>query len=41
MGEVKKALRAFEKAYQKNEIDFLTKEAAYDKIAAIKDDFGY
>ena len=41
MGEVKKALRAFEKAYQKEEIDFLTKELAYDKIAAIKDDFGY
>ena len=41
MGEVKKALRAFEKAYQKEEIDFLTKELAYDKIASIKDDFGY
>jgi len=41
MGEPKKALRTFEKAFGKNEIDFLTKDMALEKIDALKADFGY
>ena len=41
MGEPKKAMRTFEKAFQMEEIDFLTKDMALDKIDAIKADFGY
>jgi hypothetical protein len=41
IGEVKKALRTFEKAFGMQEIDFLTKELALEKIDAIKADFGF
>ena len=41
LGEPKKAKKAFEKAYQMKEIDFLTKELAVEKIDALKADFGY
>lgn len=41
LGEAKKALRTFEKAFGMEEIDFLTKELALEKIDAIKADFGY
>ena len=41
LGEAKKALRTFEKAFGMQEIDFLTKELALEKIDAIKADFGY
>lgn len=40
-GEPKKALRTFEKAFGMDEIDFLTKEMALEKIDALKADFGY
>ncbi len=41
IGESKKALRTFEKAFGMIEIDFLTKDMALDKINALKADFGY
>ncbi len=41
IGEPKKAMKAFEKAFQLNEIDFLTKDMALEKIDALKADFGY
>lgn len=41
IGEPKKAKKAFEKSFLMEEIDFLTKEMAIDKIDAIKADFGY
>ncbi|WP_165749420.1 alpha/beta hydrolase [Cellulophaga sp. Z1A5H] len=41
MGEPKKALRTFEKAFGMDEIDFLTKDMALEKIDALKADFGY
>ncbi|KPM32915.1 Putative hydrolase [Croceitalea dokdonensis DOKDO 023] len=41
IGEPKKAFKAFEKAFQMNEIDFLTKDMALNKIDALKADFGY
>lgn len=41
MGEPKKALRTFEKAFGMEEIDFLTKEMALEKIDALKADFGF
>ncbi|ASV30441.1 alpha/beta hydrolase [Maribacter cobaltidurans] len=41
MGEPKKALKTFEKAFQMDEIDFLTKEMALEKIDALKADFGF
>jgi len=41
MGEPKKALRTFEKAFMMEEIDFLTKDMALEKIDALKADFGY
>ncbi len=37
----KKALRTFEKSFGMDEIDFLTKEMALEKIDALKADFGY
>ncbi|NJB36863.1 alpha/beta hydrolase [Croceivirga sp. JEA036] len=40
-GEPKKAMKAFEKSFLMNEIDFLTKDMALEKIDAIKADFGY
>lgn len=41
IGEPKKALRTFEKAFGMREIDFLTKEMALEKMDALKADFGY
>ncbi|MFD0799055.1 alpha/beta hydrolase [Maribacter chungangensis] len=41
MGEPKKALKTFEKAFLMNEIDFLTKDLALEKIDALKADFGF
>lgn len=41
MGEPKKAFKTFEKAFNMEEIDFLTKEMALEKIDALKADFGY
>jgi len=41
LGEAKKALRTFEKAFGMQEIDFLTKDLALEKIDALKADFGY
>ena len=41
LGEPKKAKKAFEKAYGMEEIDFLTKDLAVEKIDALKADFGY
>ncbi len=41
MGEPKKALKTFEKAFGMDEIDFLTKEMALEKIDALKADFGF
>ncbi|QLG45585.1 alpha/beta hydrolase [Costertonia aggregata] len=41
LGEAKKALRTFEKAFGMEEIDFLTKEMALEKIDALKADFGF
>ncbi len=41
IGEPKKALRSFEKAFGMDEIDFLTKEMALEKMDALKADFGY
>jgi predicted alpha/beta superfamily hydrolase len=40
-GEPKKAMKAFEKSFLMEPIDFLTKEMALEKIDAIKADFGY
>ena len=41
LGKPKKAVRAFEKAFGMDEIDFLTKDMAIEKIYALKADFGY
>jgi len=41
IGEPKNAKKAFEKAFLMDEIDFLTKDMAIDKIDALKADFGY
>ena len=41
LGEHKKALKTFEKAFGMEEIDFLTKEMALEKIDALKADFGF
>lgn len=41
LGEPKKALRTFEKAFGMAEIDFLTKEMALEKMDALKADFGF
>lgn len=40
-GDPKKALRTFEKAFGMEEIDFLTKEMALEKMDALKADFGF
>ena len=40
-GEPKKAMKAFEKSFLMEPIDFLTKDMALEKIDAIKADFGY
>lgn len=40
-GEPKKAMKAFEKAFIMEEIDFLTKDHAIEKMDALKADFGY
>lgn len=41
LGEPKKALRTFEKAFGMQEIDFLTKDMALEKMDALKADFGF
>lgn len=41
LGEPKNALKTFEKAFQMEEIDFLTKEMALEKMDALKADFGF
>jgi predicted alpha/beta superfamily hydrolase len=41
LGEPKKALKTFEKAFGMEEIDFLTKDMALEKIDALKADFGF
>lgn len=41
IGEPKKALKTYEKAFGMDEIDFLTKEMALEKIDALKADFGF
>ncbi|MDM9631306.1 alpha/beta hydrolase [Robiginitalea aurantiaca] len=41
IGEPKKALKTFEKAFGMEEIDFLTKDMAIDKMDALKADFGF
>ncbi len=41
MGEPKKALKTYEKAFLMDEIDFLTKDLALEKMDALKADFGY
>lgn len=41
LGEPRKAFTAFEKAFQLDEIDFLTKDIAIGKMDALKADFGY
>ena len=41
IGKPKKALKAFEKSFILEEIDFLTKDMAYEKIEALKEDFGF
>ncbi|WP_224484132.1 alpha/beta hydrolase [Robertkochia aurantiaca] len=41
MGEPKKAMRTYEKAFGMKEIDFLTKDHALEKIDRIKADFGW
>lgn len=40
-GDPKKALKTFEKAFGMEEIDFLTKEMALEKMDALKADFGF
>ncbi|MCX2680530.1 alpha/beta hydrolase-fold protein [Galbibacter sp. EGI 63066] len=41
MGEPKKAMRTYEKAFGMQEIDFITKDLALDRIDALKADFGW
>ncbi|MEM1339688.1 MAG: alpha/beta hydrolase-fold protein [Bacteroidota bacterium] len=41
LGEPKKAMKAFEKSFMMEEIDFLTKDMALEKIDALKADFGF
>ena len=40
-GDPKKALRSFEKAFGMQEIDFLTRDMALNKMDALKTDFGF
>ena len=39
-GNGKKALKAFQSAFSKEEIDFMTKDLTYEKIEQIKSDYG-
>ena len=41
IGEPKKAMRTYQGAYDKEEIDFITTELMLDKAEKIKEDFGY
>jgi len=41
IGDPKKAMKAFEKSFLMDEIDFMTKEMAIEKIDGLKADFGY
>jgi len=40
-GEPKKAMRTFQGAFNKEEVDFITIDKMLDKADKIKDDFGY
>ncbi|EDM44304.1 Predicted hydrolase of the alpha/beta superfamily protein [unidentified eubacterium SCB49] len=40
-GEAKKAMRTYQGAYDKEEVDFITIDKMLDKADKIKDDFGY
>ncbi len=41
LGEPKKALKAYEKSFTYNEIDFFSKDLAIERMDALKADFGY
>jgi len=41
VGEAKKAMRTFQGAYDKEEVDFITVDTMLDKADQIKEDFGY
>ena len=41
LGEPKKALRTYEKAFGMSEIDFATKDLALERMEALKSDFGW
>lgn len=41
MGEPKKAMRAYEKGFQLDEVAFLTKDYMLEKVTKIKEDFGW
>ncbi|UNY99984.1 alpha/beta hydrolase-fold protein [Zhouia spongiae] len=41
MGEAKKSMRSYEKAFGMQEIDFITKDLALQRIQSIKEDFGW
>lgn len=41
LGEAKKAMRTYEKAFGMSEIDFITKDLALQRIDKIKQDFGW
>ena len=40
-GEPKKAMRTFQGAFDKEEVDFITVDLMLDKADKIKEDFGY
>jgi hypothetical protein len=40
-GETKKAMRTYQGAYDKEEVDFITIDLMLDKAEKIKNDFGY
>jgi hypothetical protein len=40
-GEAKKAMRIYQGAYDKEEVDFITIDLMLDKADKIKEDFGY
>ena len=41
IGETKKAMRIYQGAYDKEEVDFITIDMMLDKADKIKEDFGY
>ena len=40
-GEAKKAMRIYQAAYDKEEVDFITIDVMLDRAEKIKEDFGY